>query len=279
MAVFRIEKTRDYTVMSNHHLRDMNLSLKAKGLLSMMLSLPEDWNYTTRGLAKICKAVSYTHLDVYKRQVCNPAAVNVEINGYADLWDSSLADNLGIIANYRVINGMALKVMGESYNTEDTALIEEAGARLLELAPNVRLIKDDNLQDDIISGEVGAAVMYTSQVTMAMMANPELEVVFPEEGIGLGIMAMFIPSQAPNADAAYQFIDYILRPEISAQCFEYMGYYCTNLAAEEHISEEYRSFLTLPDHFGETEMIQPISAEAEEVHNRVWTEFRSACGQ
>ncbi len=55
MAVFRIERTRDYTVMSNHHLRDKGLSLKSKGLLSMMLSLPEDWNYTTRGLAKICK--------------------------------------------------------------------------------------------------------------------------------------------------------------------------------------------------------------------------------
>ena len=55
MAVFRIERTRDYTVMSNHHLRNANLSLKAKGLLSMMLSLPEDWIYTTRGLAKICK--------------------------------------------------------------------------------------------------------------------------------------------------------------------------------------------------------------------------------
>ena len=55
MAVFRIEKTRDYTVMSNHHLRDTGLSLKSKGLLSMMLSLPEDWNYTIRGLAKICK--------------------------------------------------------------------------------------------------------------------------------------------------------------------------------------------------------------------------------
>ena len=55
MAVFRIEKTRDYTIMSNHHLRDAELSLKAKGLLSMMLSLPEEWNYTTRGLAAICK--------------------------------------------------------------------------------------------------------------------------------------------------------------------------------------------------------------------------------
>ena len=211
--------------------------------------------------------------------VYDPATVDIEITGYGDLWDPSLEDNLAVIANYRVVNGMALKVMGESYNTEDTAVIEEAGRKMLELAPNIRLIKDDNVQDDIVSGEVGAAVMYTSQVTMAMMANPALQVVFPEEGIGFGIMAMFIPSQAPNAEAAYQFIDYILRPEISAQCFEYMGYYCTNLAAEEHISEEYRSFLTLPEHFGETEMIQPISAEAEEVHNRIWTEFRSACGQ
>ena len=55
MAVFRIDKTRDYTVMSNHHLRNTELSLKAKGLLSLMLSLPENWDYTTKGLAAICK--------------------------------------------------------------------------------------------------------------------------------------------------------------------------------------------------------------------------------
>lgn len=55
MAVFRIEKTRDYTVMANHHLRNTKLSRKAKGLLSLMLSLSEDWDYTTKGLAKICK--------------------------------------------------------------------------------------------------------------------------------------------------------------------------------------------------------------------------------
>ncbi len=55
MAVFRVEKTRDYTVMSNYHLRDTALSLKAKGLLSLMLSLPEDWDYTLFGLSVICK--------------------------------------------------------------------------------------------------------------------------------------------------------------------------------------------------------------------------------
>lgn len=212
--------------------------------------------------------------------VYDPNLVDVEINGYADLWDPSLAGNVGIIDNFRVVNGMALKVLGESYNTEDTATIESAGEKLQELAPNIRLIKDQNTQDDLLSGEVGAAVLYTSQVTLAKMANPDLKVVFPEEGVGFGIMAQFIPSNAPHADNAYKFIDYILRPEISAQCFEYIGYYCTNKDAEEHISEEYRDFLTLPEDIDtdSMEMIENISADAIEVHQRVWTEFKSACG-
>ena len=53
IAVYRVEKTHDYTVMANHHLRDERLSLKAKGLLSMLLSLPDDWEISIRGLASI----------------------------------------------------------------------------------------------------------------------------------------------------------------------------------------------------------------------------------
>lgn len=55
MAVFRVHKTKDFTVMSNYHLRDKNLTLKAKGLLSVILSLPDDWKYSIAGLAAICK--------------------------------------------------------------------------------------------------------------------------------------------------------------------------------------------------------------------------------
>ncbi len=55
MAVFRITKTKDYVTMSNRHFKNKNLSLKAKGLLSQMLSLPEEWDYTLKGLSKICK--------------------------------------------------------------------------------------------------------------------------------------------------------------------------------------------------------------------------------
>lgn len=55
MAVFRVNKTKDYTVMSNQHLKDKNLSLKAIGLLSRILSLPDDWDYSINGLVRICK--------------------------------------------------------------------------------------------------------------------------------------------------------------------------------------------------------------------------------
>lgn len=212
--------------------------------------------------------------------VYNPDAVQIEIDGYEDLWDPSLKDSLGTIANHRVINGMALKVLGESYNTEDLEVIEAAGRKLIELAPNIRVIKDDNLQDDLLSGEIDVAVMYTSQVTMAKLANPDLKVVFPKEGIGFGIMANFIPAKAPHPDAAHKFIDFILDPEVSAECFEWLRYYCTNKAADELINPDYRDFLTLPEGFNEDmEMIRVVSAEAEEVHTRIWTEFKAACGQ
>mgnify|MGYP004613657945 CR=1 FL=1 len=55
MAVFKVEKIQNYTIMSNHHLQNKNLSLKAKGLLSYMLSLPEDWDYSLAGLVANCK--------------------------------------------------------------------------------------------------------------------------------------------------------------------------------------------------------------------------------
>jgi hypothetical protein len=73
MAVFRVERTRNFTVMSNYHLRDKNLSLKAKGLLSQMLSLPEDWDYTLSGLA---------YINAEGKDAIRAAVVELEKAGY-----------------------------------------------------------------------------------------------------------------------------------------------------------------------------------------------------
>jgi spermidine/putrescine-binding protein len=213
--------------------------------------------------------------------VCDPG-IGVPVRGYLDLWNPLLKQKVGIIGNYRVINGMALKVLRESYNTNDLKAITSAGLFLKTLAPNIRLIRDDKLDDELVSGEISVAVMYTSQVTMAKMAKPELKVVFPSEGIGFGIMAAFVPSNAHNAKAAHVFLDYILDPRRGAKCFTALGYYSTFSASDQYIDEKYRDLLTLPEDFKKSnsmEMIQNISPEAVELHNRIWTEFKSAAGQ
>lgn len=209
--------------------------------------------------------------------VYDPALTDVEITGYEDLWNPALEDSVAITANYRVINGIALKVMGESYNTEDLDIIREAGNKMLELAPNIRVISDSNTQDLLISGEVSAAFLYTSQVSAALNARSDLKVVYPKEGLGFGIMAGFIPSDAPNADAAYAFLDYINRPENAAKCFEYTGFYCTNKEAEPFISEEMQTLIVLPENVSDGEIVQNISQEAEDLHAEIWNQFKNAC--
>lgn len=208
--------------------------------------------------------------------VYDPAAVDVEITGYEDLWNPALKDNVALIGNYRVVDGIVLKMMGKSFNEQDVDVIGEAGKKLLELAPNVRLISDSNTQDYIVSGEAAVGFLYTSQVTQALAAREDLNVVYPKEGLGFGIMAGFIPSQAPNADAAHKFLDYILDPERAAQCFEYIGYVCTNKAAVPYMSEAAREGLSLPEGAQSGEFIMDISADANEAHERIWTEFKAA---
>lgn len=205
--------------------------------------------------------------------VYDPEQVDLDIKGYSDLWDKSLEDSIALVGNYRVINGITQLSLGKSMNEEDVDVIKETGKKLQELAPNVRMIQDDNTQNALLNGEASVALLYTSQVTAALAENPDLKVVYPEEGLGFGIMGAFIPSQAPNKDAAYSFLDYLMQPEIAAQCTNYIGYYSTNKAADEFVNEN----LVVPDDVTKGEIVQNVSQEAEEQYNKNWTEFKAAC--
>ncbi len=205
--------------------------------------------------------------------VYDPSQVDIEIKGYSDLWDPSLEDSIALVANYRVICGITQLSMGESMNEENPEVIAKTGERLKELAPNVRMIQDDNTQNALLNGEASVGFLYTSQVTAALAENPDLKVVYPQEGLGFGIMNMFIPENAPSEDAAYKFIDYILEPENAAECFNYIGYYSTNKAADEMVNPN----LVVPDDVTKGEIVQNVSTEAEEAYSKAWTEFKATC--
>ncbi len=205
--------------------------------------------------------------------VYDPEQVDIDIKGYKDLWDPSLEDSVAIIGAYRVICGITQLSMGESMNEDDVDVIAKTGEKLQELAPNIRLIQDDNTQNALLNGEASVAFLYTSQVTQALKDNPDLKVVYPEEGLGFGILGTFIPSEAPNAEAANEFINYLLQPEVTAKCINSVGYYNTNKAADDLVDEN----LVVPDDVTKGESIENVSQEAEQEYNKIWTEFKAAC--
>ena len=205
--------------------------------------------------------------------VYDPDQVDIDIKGYKDLWDPSLEDSVAIIGAYRVICGITQLSMGKSMNEDDVDVIARTGEKLQELAPNIRLIQDDNTQNALLNGEASVAFLYTSQVTQALKDNPDLKVVYPEEGLGFGILGTFIPSEAPNAEAANEFINYLLQPEVTAKCINSVGYYNTNKAADDLVDEN----LVVPDDVTKGESIENVSQEAEQEYNKIWTEFKAAC--
>lgn len=213
--------------------------------------------------------------------VYSPERVGFEIKSFDDLTNPALEDSIGVVNNARFIYGASLLEDGESVNAEEPEKIEKAAAQVLEMAPNIRLIKEYGLQDDIVSGEIDVAITYTSEVTQAVVADPSLQIVYSDKGLGFGVMGQFIPAKAPHPEAAHKFMDYLLRPEISKQCFEAIGYYSTNKAADELIDEALKPFLTLPENvtIEQMDMMHNISAQAMDLHTQLWTEFRAACGQ
>jgi spermidine/putrescine-binding protein len=217
--------------------------------------------------------------------VYNPAKVKFDIEGFSDLWNPALKGRVGITANYRVINGMVLKTFGKSYNEEDPDIIIEAGKKLVNLAPNIAIVHDVDLDEHILDGDIDVALMYSDQVFKSMISNPNLKMVFPKEGIGFGIMPAFIPSHAPNAEAAHWFLNALMERRRGAQCSEYLGYYCTFSASEPYIDPAYQEFLLLPSEvrngivvnkFGNYELMLNLSEDAEAAHAQIWESFNAA---
>ena len=209
--------------------------------------------------------------------VYDPSVVTAEITGYESLWDPSLTDSVALMDSERVVMGMTLKTMGESFNTEDLDVIRAAGSKLMELAPNVRILSQNQTQDYLLSGEVSAAFLFTSQVVLALSQNPDLQVVYPEEGLGFGVDAAFIPSQAPNSDNAHAFLNFILDGEIGAQVSQQTYYLCPNKASYEFLPEEFqKSLIISTDDVPNGEFIQDVGPEATELHEELWTEFKAA---
>ena len=152
----------------------------------------------------------------------------------------------------------------------------EAKEKLFKLEENIDQLNYNNPYEALISGEVDVAYMFTSQVALALQERPKLKVVYPEEGLGVGIDAWFIPSSAKNKEEAHEFLNYILDPEVGADISEQIMYMCVNKASEEYLSDKFKNnqALYIPsDKLGNPEFIRDVG-DATGLYDKIWTEFK-----
>lgn len=208
--------------------------------------------------------------------VYNPDMVQIEIDGFEDLWDPSLVDSIGLIDDARVSIGMVLLSMGQSMNTTDDAVLAQAKEKLFALRENIHVLEYENLHNSLISGDISVAYTFTPYVALALDANPNLQVVWPKEGLGFGIDGAFIPANAPHPDNAHAFLNYLLDGQVAATTAEWQ-YYCTpNAAAQEFLSDAYKNnpvFNGIYDRIGDAEYVMNLGADESKFQD-IWTEFK-----
>ena len=197
--------------------------------------------------------------------------VPFEVTAYADLWRPEFENSLALVDAYRVVNAVPLLAMHESLNSEDPEVIAKAGEMLVDLAPNVRMLSGSQPHLALISGEAKAGFLFTSQVNAVLAEDPKFKAVFPEEGIGFGIMGAVVSAEAPNRENAMAFLDYVLRPEVSAECFDYIQYYSTTTLPAGMVDESN----IMPQ--GLTgEIMRDVSPESNEMYIENYMNFQNA---
>lgn len=208
--------------------------------------------------------------------VYNADYVDIPITGYESLWDEALRDSVTVIDDARNIIGITLKTLGHSFNTTDDEALEAAKEKLMALRPNIRSFNYDTPHQDLLSGEVSVAYMFTPFVMLALMENPDLQVVYPEEGMGFGIDSLVISADAPHPGNAHKLMNYLLDGEVAAFVAQQQLYLSPVAAAKPFIPEELRDnpALNIPaEILGETEFIMDLG-EYESVYQQIWTEFK-----
>lgn len=210
----------------------------------------------------------------------NPAEVERlgadPITTYSDLWQEELVNNIVIVDWSVEVIGVVLKSLGYEYNETDPAKVAEAREKLFALKPNIIRFETNTPEDSLVSGEAVAGFMYSNQAVKGAAADSNLEPVFPTEGMPIFIDSWVMSKEAPNKAAAYKFLNFIMRPEISARIADITKFTSPNKAAEEFLPEDFKNnpMLNLADEVVENTSFYIGVDKVLDEYEHIYAEFK-----
>ena len=207
----------------------------------------------------------------------NLGLIKNSVDSWANLWDSEYKNSILLNDDLREVFGIALRTLGYSSNTQDPKEIEEAYNKLKELLPNVKMFYSESQKQVYLNEDVKLGMNFNGESYMASLENDKIKYVYPKEGALIWLDSLVIPKGAKNIENAYIFIDYILRPEVSKQISEEIGYASPNLKAVELLPDSIKNNRTIypNDEDLKNSEFQNDIGEALKVYEKFWEKLKT----
>jgi spermidine/putrescine transport system substrate-binding protein len=210
---------------------------------------------------------------VYNRSLKPPPA------RWADLWSPSLKGRLTMLDDPEDMLGACLKKLGMSFSATVPAQLARAEHEAIAQKPLLRAYNNAEVRDQLVAGDVLAAQLWSTTAQQAIDAAPHLAFVYPAEGFPLYCDCAVVLRESRRNRLAHQFLDYLLRPAVSAKIVESTRTATANAAALDFLPESVRRTPSLyppPEIFDRGEWPNTLDAATQRLRDRIWTEIKSA---
>jgi len=167
------------------------------------------------------------------------------IKKWTDLWDPRFVNQLMLLDDSREVFSMALLSLVYSANDTNPDHIKQAYLKLKALMQNVKVFSTDTVVSILIDEDANAGMAWNGDAFKASQENPNIQFIFPQDGFVIWVDNFSIPKDAPHKDAAYAFINFILRPDIAKEVALGTSFPITNLAGEKLLPPEIRNNATI----------------------------------
>lgn len=207
----------------------------------------------------------------------NTSKIDTQITGYDDLFDASLEGQIVALDDYRAVIGMTARSMGYSMNETDPAILSEIEEKLLTLKNNVALYDSDSPKSALISGDATVGFVWSAEAALAMDENPDIKIVYPEEGAYVFVDNWAVPKGAKHYEAAMKFINFMLGEEAAKMNIEEFPYLSANQAALEAMGEAYcaNEAKNPPSSVIESgELVKNLDTDTLALYDEMWTKLK-----
>lgn len=197
-----------------------------------------------------------------------------------DLWNPNLTNQLMLLDDMRDVFSMSLISLGYDPNDLDPQYIEAAYQHLLKLVPNVKLFASNAIKSLIIDEDAYIGTAWNGDIAKAQAENSNILFIYPKEGSLIWVDCLAIPKNAPHLAEAYEFINFLLRPQSGADIILKEGYTATNLASRELLQPNIRNNpIIFPDQhlLKHRYFLRDVGENILNLYNTDWEKLKLAC--